>query len=66
VNQNTLQIGIDCPEPAFESQKAVFKAALESLFSEMGIGNIQYFFKNKTSIIAGNKTRKIKRIAYED
>lgn len=66
VGQNTLNIGIDGDADNFESTKTVFKNVLDSLFAEIGIFGIQYHFKNKTALVAGNKTRKIKRIRYED
>ncbi len=64
-NQNTLNIGIDCRTDDFEMLQKLFKTVLNELFASFGVENINYNFKNKTSIIVGNKNRKIKRINYE-
>jgi putative adenylate-forming enzyme len=66
VGPQTLHIGIDCTALDFEANKSLFQSALNTLFSDFGIHEIQYRFENKTAIIVGNKTRKIKRAQYEN
>ncbi|MCX6207888.1 MAG: adenylate synthase [Bacteroidetes bacterium] len=61
-----LHINIACNEADFENNTTLFKNALNDLFKDFGITEIDYHFDNNIASIKGNKTRKIKRLSYEN
>ncbi len=66
VSANKLCIEIDCAEDYRIEIEHVFKSTIADFLSELGIENVEYGFQKQQNQIVGNKTRKIKRLHYEN
>lgn len=63
---NQLTIGIECDTSNFENICIDFQKTLDALFENYEIYDVQYVFNYNITYIAGNKTRKIKRLIHEN
>ena len=66
VSTNKLSIEIDCAEDVRIETEHVFKSTIGDFLGELGIENVEYEFQKQQNQIVGNKTRKIKRLHYEN
>jgi len=66
VSANKLSIEIDCTEDDRIEAEHVFKSTIGDFLGELGIENVEYEFQKQQNQIVGNKTRKIKRLHYEN
>jgi putative adenylate-forming enzyme len=66
VSANELCIEIDCIEVDRIETEQIFKSTIADFLSELGIENVEYEFQKQQDQIVGNKTRKIKRLHYEN
>jgi hypothetical protein len=66
VSANKLCIVIDCIEVDRIETEQIFKSTIADFLSELRIENVEYEFQKQQDQIVGNKTRKIKRLHYEN
>ncbi len=66
LGRKKLEVCIESKDSESGTLKQVFEETILSLLADQGIYNIELIFKNKVTVIQGNKMRKIKRINNED
>lgn len=66
VSANKLEIEIDCADDEWVETCKGFEAVIYQFLNELGIINIEFQFNKYQTQILGNKTRKIKRLSYEN